>query len=77
MPVERSYRARIRATGIDGEEFELEGDALLARAMQHEYDHLTGQLLSDFVGPLKKQMMKRKLKKLATEEAAEGGDARG
>ncbi len=76
VPVERSYRARIRATGIDGQVFELEGEALFARALQHEFDHLTGQLLADFVGPLKKQMMKRKLKKLAADEAAAGGDAR-
>lgn len=63
VPIERPYRARVRAMGIDGEMFELEGEGLLARAIQHENDHLTGKLMVDFVGPLKRQMIKRKLKR--------------
>ena len=47
--------ARVRAMGIDGEMFEAEGEGLFARAMLHENDHLTGKLLVDFVGPLKKR----------------------
>jgi peptide deformylase len=56
--------------GIDGEMFEAEGEGLFARCMLHENDHLTGQLLVDFVGPLKRQMIKRKLKRVT-----EQGDA--
>jgi peptide deformylase len=63
VPIERPYRARIRALDLEGKSFELEGEGLLARAFQHELDHLTGKLLVDFVGPLKKQMIKRKLKR--------------
>ena len=63
VPIERPFRARVRATGLDGEVFELEGEGLLARAIQHENDHLTGKLMVDFVGPLKRQMIKRKLKR--------------
>ncbi len=63
VPIERPAHATIRAMGIDGEVFELEGSALLARAIQHEFDHLTGKLMVDFVGPLKKRMIKRKLQK--------------
>jgi peptide deformylase len=63
VPVERPARARVRAMNLDGEIFELEGEGLLARAFQHEHDHLTGKLLVDFVGPLKKQMIRRKLKR--------------
>ena len=61
IQVERPLRARVRALGIDGEVFELEGEGLLARCLLHENDHLTGKLLVDFVGPLKRQMIKKKL----------------
>lgn len=71
VPVKRSLRARVRAMGLDGQTFEVDGEGLYARAMQHEGDHLTGKLLVDFVGPLKKQMIKRKMTRLAREEEAE------
>ena len=64
VQVERPMRARVRAMGIDGQIFEVEGEGLLARCLLHEYDHLTGKLLVDFVGPLKRQMIKRKLQKV-------------
>lgn len=64
IEVERPMRTRVRAMGIDGQMFEIEGEALLARCLLHEYDHLTGKLLVDFVGPLKRQMIKRKLQKV-------------
>jgi len=67
--VERPLKARIRAMDIDGSTFELEGEGLLARCLLHEYDHLTGKLLVDFVGPLKRQMIKRKLQKAAARSA--------
>jgi len=63
VPIERPSRAKVRAMGLDGEFFELEGEELLARAIQHENDHLTGKLMVDFVGPLKKRMIKRKLER--------------
>ena len=63
IQVERPMRARVRAMGIDGQTFELEGEGLLARCLLHEFDHLTGKLLVDFVGPLKRQMIKKKLQR--------------
>ena len=63
VPVERPLRATVRALNIAGEIFEATGEGLYARCMLHENDHLTGKLLVDFVGPLKKQMIKRKLKR--------------
>ncbi len=69
VQIERPFSARVSAIGIDGEPFELEGDGLLARAIQHENDHLTGRLMVDFVGPLKKQMIKRRLKREAASDA--------
>jgi len=69
VQVERPLKARLRAMDIDGSIYELEGEGLLARCMLHENDHLTGKLLVDFVGPLKRQMIKRKLQKHATRDA--------
>ena len=70
VPVERPLKARVRAMGLDGEIFEIEGSELFARCMLHENDHLTGKLLVDFVGPLKRQMIKRKLAKRTAEDSA-------
>ena len=71
IKVKRPMRAKIRATGIDGKVFEVEGEALLARCLLHENDHLTGKLLVDFVGPLKRQMIKKKLQRVKDEETSE------
>ncbi len=75
MPVKRGLRARIRARDVDGQAFELEGAELLARALQHETDHLNGRLLIDQVGPVKREIIKRKLRKDAEAEAAEAEEA--
>ena len=64
IKVKRPMRARVRAMGLDGKLFECEGEGLLARCLLHENDHLTGKLLVDFVGPLKRQMIKKKLQKV-------------
>jgi peptide deformylase len=64
IKVKRPMRCKVRAMGIDGQMFELEGDGLLARCLLHENDHLTGKLLVDFVGPLKRQMIKKKMQKV-------------
>jgi len=71
VPIKRSLRARVRATGLDGQEFVAEGEGLYARAMQHEHDHLINKLLIDYVGPLKRQMIKRKMERMTDEEAEE------
>jgi peptide deformylase len=70
--VERLLLSRALVLGLDGETFEIEGEGLLARCLLHENDHLTGKLMVDFVGPLKKQMIKRKLKREADDRAAAG-----
>jgi peptide deformylase len=64
VKVQRPMKTRVRAMGIDGNMFEFEGEGLLARCLLHENDHLTGKLLVDFVGPLKRQMIKKKMIKL-------------
>lgn len=77
VAIERSVRARVRAVGLDGRAFEAEGEGLFARAMQHEDDHLTGKVLADYVGPLKRKLIKRRLERAARDakkDSAESGD---
>ena len=75
IKVKRPMRAKLRAMGIDGAMFEIEGEGLLARCMLHENDHLTGKLLVDFVGPLKRQMIKKKLQRVKAESEADEAEA--
>jgi len=71
VPVKRALKARVSAYGLDGQRFEAHGEGLYARALQHETDHLTGRLIVDFVGALKREIIKRKMKRAAREEAEE------
>lgn len=71
IQVERPMRTRVKAQDLDGAWFEIDGEGLMARCLLHENDHLTGKLLVDFVGPLKKQMIKRKLARTAGRDASE------
>jgi peptide deformylase len=75
IPVKRGMKARVRAMDLDGNTFEAEGEALYARAMQHETDHLNGRLLIDQVGPVKREIIKRKLRRDAEAEAEEARDS--
>jgi peptide deformylase len=69
--VERAARVKVRALDRDGKPFELEADGLLAIALQHELDHLSGVLFIDRLSRLKRELVKRKYKKsLETEERA-------
>jgi peptide deformylase len=70
VPVKRGQRARVRAQDVDGKTFEVEGEGRIARALQHEMDHLTGRLLIDMVGPVKRQIIKRKMRKENEAEAS-------
>lgn len=53
--VDRSTHVKVRATDIEGKEFEVEGTELLARCFQHEIDHLFGKLFIDYFSFLKKR----------------------
>jgi peptide deformylase len=63
VPITRSSRVKIRATNLEGQIFEMEGEELLARAFQHETDHLDAKLLADYVGRIRRQLIQRKLAK--------------
>src|SRR5689334_24452876 len=62
--VRRGKRVTVRAQNIKGEEFEHTGEDLLARALLHETDHLYGRLYITHISTLKRDLMKRKIKKL-------------
>ncbi len=61
--VERAEQVRIRALGLDGEAFELDADGLLAVCIQHEIDHLDGKVFVDYLSPLKRRMVEKRLRK--------------
>jgi peptide deformylase len=75
IKVKRPMRCKVRAMGLDGALFEVEGEALFARCLLHENDHLTGKLLVDFVGPLKRQMIKKKLQKHKADAESDEAEA--
>jgi peptide deformylase len=62
--VQRAEWVKVRAQDASGEWFELEGEELLARAIQHELDHLDGVLFIDRLSRLKRDLVIRKIKKL-------------
>lgn len=62
--VRRGKRVTVRAQNAKGEEFEMTGEDLLARAFLHETDHLYGRLYITHISALKRDLMKRKIKKM-------------
>jgi peptide deformylase len=62
--VKRAKICKVRAQDAKGEWFEMAGEDLLARAMQHEIDHLNGKLFISHISLLKRDMIKRKIKRL-------------
>jgi peptide deformylase len=62
--VRRAHRVTVRAQNVKGETFEMTGEELLARAFLHETDHLNGRLYINHVSALKRDLIKRKIRKL-------------
>jgi peptide deformylase len=62
--VTRALSVTVRAQNVEGEWFEADGDELLARAIQHEVDHLNGVLFISHLSTLKRDLIKRKIRKL-------------
>ena len=63
--VARPERAVVRGLDREGREQELEGTGLLARAFQHEMDHLDGRLFIDHLRGIKRDLIVRKIRKLS------------
>jgi peptide deformylase len=62
--VARASWVKVRAQNVKGETFEVEGEELFARALQHEIDHLNGVLFIDHLSRLKRDLVQRRIKKL-------------
>jgi len=70
--VTRANSVTIRALDRDGETFQITTDGLLAVCIQHEMDHLAGKVFVDYLSPLKRELVKKKLakqKRLAQEDS--------
>jgi peptide deformylase len=74
--VERANKVVVRALDYHGKPFEIvaEGD-LLAIALQHEIDHLQGTLFVDHLSSLKRELIKKRMKKLKQQRAEEAAEA--
>ena len=62
--VKRPLKVSIEAQNIKGEPFVIDGEELLARAICHEIDHLDGIMFVDLLSPLKRAILRGKIKKL-------------
>ena len=67
--VERAAEVTVKAQNTEGEWFELQAEGLLAICLQHELDHLVGKLFIDYLSPLKRDRIKKKLEKDARNAA--------
>ena len=63
--VTRANHVTVRAQDLEGKTFEHRGEELLARALLHETDHLNGRLFISHISALKRDLIKRKIRKLA------------
>lgn len=66
--VKRALHVEIKGIDIDGNDVRYEADGFLARAFQHEMDHLNGSLFWDNLGKARRDLLKRKFKKLQKEQ---------
>ena len=62
--VTRPMKVTVRAQDVQGKHFEMTGEELLARAFCHEIDHLNGKLYISHVSALKRDLIRRKVRKL-------------
>jgi peptide deformylase len=72
--VKRAESITVKALDRDGNPFELDADGLLAVCIQHEMDHLAGKVFVDYLSPLKRELVRKKLakqRKLAAEDGSE------
>jgi len=66
--LKRAEKVLVRGIDREGREIEIEGEGLLARALQHEIDHLEGILFIDRLSPIKREFFKRRYKKFLLEK---------
>lgn len=71
--VERAEKITFKALDREGNEYTKEGEGLLAVCVQHELDHLNGKLFVDYLSPLKRDRIRKKLEKEARAQAKKAG----
>jgi len=69
IDVKRSEKVKVKGLNEKGEEVVVDAEGLLARAFQHEVDHLNGILIIDKVSRIKRELLTNKLRKEARERA--------
>ena len=68
--VTRADYLRVEAMNLKGDKVTFQADGLLARAIQHEIDHLDGVLFVDRLSPVRRKLIEGRLKQVAQEYAA-------
>lgn len=68
--VKRAEAVRVRAYDVLGQAFEFDADGLLAVCIQHEIDHLEGRLFVDHLSALKRQLIRKRIRKEQRQRAA-------
>jgi peptide deformylase len=68
-PVTRPETVTVRWTDLDGQPCEATMQGIWAVCVQHEIDHLNGRLFIDYLGPMRRQMITARMKKLKREQA--------
>ena len=69
--VERYERATVAGTTLSGERVEISGEGMLARAIQHEIDHLNGRLFLDHLSPARRKSVVKEFERSQREESFE------
>ncbi|HSN15401.1 MAG TPA: peptide deformylase [Anaeromyxobacteraceae bacterium] len=72
--VERAAKVWVEALDREGKPFEIVGEGLLGIALQHELDHLDGILFVDHLSSLKRELIRKRMKKLKAERASESAE---
>jgi len=62
--IKRPRWVKVKALNLEGKEYLIEGEGLLARALLHEIDHLNGKLIIDYLSPARRAIVKSKMRKL-------------
>ena len=63
IDVERAEKIKVEALGLDGRPYELEAEGLVSRAIQHECEHLEGQVFLRNISGLKRDLVKKQIRK--------------
>ncbi len=69
--VERAAKVKVQFLDPDGKQQTLEAEGLLAVAIQHETDHLLGRMFVDYLSSLKREMIRKRMKRLKAERQAQ------